>query len=198
MLSLVVDALADLSKLLDRSLDGVAELAVLVPRRQLSHPTRLPAWSVGTLLRHVIEVNWTFAALAEGAVLDDGEEVVDDHVLGVDHTAAFEASHRAAVDGWRHPDALSRHYRFSGTTLIGEQALLVHTGEVAVHGWDLAQATGAEYTIDADVADVLFTGLKGTVGPERRGRGCAYGTEVAVPDQAPTSAHLLGYLGRRP
>lgn len=70
------------------------------------------------------------------------------------------------------------------------------TGELAVHGWDLAVATGQRLALPAD----LLTHLHDTVsaGVEQGREMGMYGPEVTVPADAPTLARILGLTGRDP
>jgi uncharacterized protein (TIGR03086 family) len=68
--------------------------------------------------------------------------------------------------------------------------------EVAVHGWDLAQACGPQRPIPAGLADELL-GLSVLFvrGGDRPGR---FALPVAVPANAPPGDRLVAFLGRRP
>ncbi len=69
-------------------------------------------------------------------------------------------------------------------------------GELAVHGWDLAVATGQRLELPADLLahlhDTVFAGVE-----QGREMGM-YGPEVAVPADAPTLDRILGLTGRDP
>ena len=69
-------------------------------------------------------------------------------------------------------------------------------GELAVHGWDLAAATGQRVELPADLLghlhDTMFAGVE-------QGRELGmYGPEVAVPADAPTLDRILALTGRDP
>ncbi len=69
-------------------------------------------------------------------------------------------------------------------------------GELVVHGWDLARATGQHFDLDDDVA--AYTHDE-TAKNAQQGRDIGvYGPEVAVPATAPTLHRLLGLTGRDP
>ena len=177
--------------LLDRALDDLAEVVAIVPRDQLGDPTPCQGWDVAVLLRHLVELNWIYGALAEGGEYE-GDEIDDIDLLGVDHLAAFEASRKAALAGWHDPDALTRLFALPGGTIDGAAALDRHLAEVAIHGWDLARAVGAHSVIDAEVAQHVLANV-GTnhvldcQGSTRR-------IELVVTSDA--ASHLLASLGR--
>ncbi|MFC6929240.1 TIGR03086 family metal-binding protein [Actinomadura yumaensis] len=70
------------------------------------------------------------------------------------------------------------------------------TGELAMHAWDLAVATGQRLQLPAD----LLTHLHDTVfASVEQGREMGmYGPQVAVPADAPTLDRILGLTGRDP
>ena len=69
-------------------------------------------------------------------------------------------------------------------------------GEVVVHGWDLAHATGQHPTWDDDVLAYLHREVEASA---EMGRGMGiYGPEVAVPADAPLLHRILGLTGRVP
>jgi uncharacterized protein (TIGR03086 family) len=66
--------------------------------------------------------------------------------------------------------------------------------DAAVHGWDLARATGGDETIDPDTATLLlehWSARRDMV----RGSGM-FGDDVPVPDDADDTTKLLALLGR--
>ena len=69
-------------------------------------------------------------------------------------------------------------------------------GELAVHSWDLAVATGQRLELPGDLLahlhDTMFAGVE-----QGREMGM-YGPEVAVPTDAPTLDRILGLTGRDP
>jgi uncharacterized protein (TIGR03086 family) len=70
------------------------------------------------------------------------------------------------------------------------------TGELVVHAWDLAQATGQRLDLPADLLAHL---LEAVVEGVEQGRAMdIYGPEVPVPADAPTLDRILGITGRDP
>jgi uncharacterized protein (TIGR03086 family) len=68
--------------------------------------------------------------------------------------------------------------------------------EVAVHGWDVAQACGRPRPIPPELADELLDlSVLLVRGPDRPGR---FGRPVAVPANGPPGDRLVAFLGRRP
>jgi len=118
-------------------------------------------------------------------------------VTGPDWAAALEAQTGRLVDGWSRPAA------WEGTTFMGGQMELpaamvggMVVGELVVHGWDLAVATGQHAAWDDD----LLARLRDEVakGAEIGRQMGVYGPEVAVPETAPLLHRVLGLTGRDP
>jgi uncharacterized protein (TIGR03086 family) len=70
------------------------------------------------------------------------------------------------------------------------------TGELAVHGWDLAVATGQRLELPADLLAHLHDTM--VAGVEQGREMGLYGPEVTVPADAPTLDRILGLTGRDP
>ena len=116
--------------------------------------------------------------------------------LGDDWRTRVPAELAALAEAWRDASAWEDMTRAGGIDLPGEVAGLVALDEVAIHGWDLAVATGQPYDPDdATVAVVhgfLVESRKEPV-PES-----LFGPVVAVDDAESTFDRALGLAGRDP
>ncbi len=70
------------------------------------------------------------------------------------------------------------------------------TGDVFMHTWDLARATGQDDTLDPERCAVMLAGME-PIEDAMRGSG-QYGPRVEVPDDADVQTRLLGFIGRDP
>ena len=70
------------------------------------------------------------------------------------------------------------------------------TGDVLVHTWDLARATGLDERLDPDEVHRMLDGIE-PMDEVLRSSG-HYGPKVAVPDGAGEQDRLLAFLGRQP
>jgi uncharacterized protein (TIGR03086 family) len=69
-------------------------------------------------------------------------------------------------------------------------------GELVVHGWDLARATGQSVSWPEEVVTRAYAAAQQTA---EQGRAMSvYGPAVPVPAQASTMDRLLGLTGRDP
>ena len=105
------------------------------------------------------------------------------------------------ADAWAPPSAWEGTTRMGGpmefpAAVIG--GMLV--GELVVHGWDLARATGQTIELDDNLdGDLLAYLLPEVAAGAEQGRQMGiYGPEVAVPADAPTLDRILAMTGRDP
>jgi uncharacterized protein (TIGR03086 family) len=76
------------------------------------------------------------------------------------------------------------------------QLLMMAFGDMLIHKWDLAKATGQSTVLDSGLAEVCFQVLTPSVSNGRE-RG-VFGAEVAVPSSGSIQERLLGLTGRQP
>lgn len=78
-----------------------------------------------------------------------------------------------------------------------EQAVAIFfVGDVFVHTWDLARATGLDETLDPEEVRAMLAGVEQYDDALRVGG--QYGPRVAVPADSDDQARLLAFLGRQP
>jgi uncharacterized protein (TIGR03086 family) len=69
-------------------------------------------------------------------------------------------------------------------------------GDVLLHTWDLARATGQDETLDPDEVAMMYEGML-PMDEHLRASG-HYGPRVAVPDDADVQTKLIAFVGRQP
>jgi uncharacterized protein (TIGR03086 family) len=186
----------DVLGLVGQALDQTGAIIAAIPARQAGLATPCPAWDVRALVRHVVGQglrNFLVSARGETA---DWQLPADE--LGADWAADFSAAAAQLMDVWRAAD-LDRLV----TTPGGGQAPLrgradQQIAELAVHGWDLARATGQQAELDPPLARHALSWSQQMLRPEFRGPDKAFGPEVAVPADAPIYQRLAGWFGRDP
>lgn len=150
-------------------------------------------WVARDVVRHLVE--WVPWWVSEGT----------DHSLHItadvdDDPAAAWAQLRdqlqAVLD---RPEA--EHETFDSPMFGGELPLGVATerfvtGDVLVHTWDLATATGQDASIDADFAAGMYEGMLPMDGMLRQSGH--FGPRVEVPDDADPVTKLIAFTGRQP
>jgi uncharacterized protein (TIGR03086 family) len=180
--------------------DAAAETARVVQgvteTKSLDDPAGCGDWDLRTLLNHTIL--WTSYSAERRA---HGESVAED-LMNKDFAAdpGFREDYarqvQKAVDAWSTPAAWegTRDMMGSATPATDIGAMLIM--EMALHGWDVAKATGQEY----HATDALAAALEDTVTKQaelfRKYQGFADPIQVA--DDASTFDKALALSGRDP
>ena len=91
------------------------------------------------------------------------------------------------------PEVAGREYYMpAGRVTVGESISRFGTGDVLVHTWDLARATGQDETLDPDEVHRLLDGMVAMEGPMRASGH--YGPQVEVPAGPPHRFQRPGAL----
>ncbi len=203
-------------QLLERAL-GYALCGVRpVTSALLSRPTPCQGWDLQALLRHA---NDSLAALQQGAEAGRVGATPAPEACG-DPADAFRARAARLLGTWAYGPAAGAYGPGRGggagsgacvgagactrrvVTVDGwplATATLAATGalELAVHGWDIARATGLPRPIPPALAAALLRTAHRLV-PEAASRDPLFAPPVAVPPRADPSDRLVAYLGRDP
>ncbi|MCX4879793.1 MULTISPECIES: TIGR03086 family metal-binding protein [unclassified Streptomyces] len=175
--------------LLERSLAYALGSVAGVAPGGLGRGTPCGQWDLRELLAHLDD---SLDALHEG--LTGGRiGVFPQEPEAVDLACAFRTRACAVLGAW----AAGPGER----VLVGELPLdmrvmaAVGSVEIAVHGWDVAQACGRQRPIPAPLAAELLPVARCVVADEDR--GVRFAEPVAVAACAPPQVRLLAFLGRR-
>jgi uncharacterized protein (TIGR03086 family) len=146
----------DRSIALDQATASFAAILARVDSGDWTAPTPDPGWSVRDLVNHVIGGNRRYVLLLEGAPTVEVEALRRLDHLGTDPLASFIETSSLVAAAFREPGALGQvvHHRLGDRT--GADLLVMRVIEHAVHGWDLAQAIGADPAIPPDVTAALL------------------------------------------
>jgi uncharacterized protein (TIGR03086 family) len=207
------------SGLLERSADFALDVVRGVTREALSRPTPCSEWDLRALLHHV---NDSVTALREGlcdghVALDparhdgrDGHQrhdgrggTFDSGLAEVDLIAGFRERTVELIGAWRdfrraRGISLQRDRGISVADMPLSDDLFIGIGavEIAVHGWDIAQACGDHRQIPWRLATDLMEICPWLVADDIRFP--LFAPQVAVPTTAGPSDRLLAFLGRSP
>ena len=84
--------------------------------------------------------------------------------------------------------------------MFGEQPsafyLGLATADILLHGWDLATAIGAPYTMDETTSAEVLANMQRMLRPEMRGEGKAFAHEVTCASDASVQERLVAFSGR--
>lgn len=162
---------------------------------QLDDPTPCPLWDVRALVGHALDVmDMITAALAgESAEAGAGERTDNPG------QAFAEASDRS-LTAWRSIESMDAPLKMPwGDSTTGMSANM-QLADILAHTWDLATATGQQRSLPTEPAQAALDFTRSMFRPEYRSDGpdATFGPEVKVPDDAPITDRLIGWLGRNP
>jgi uncharacterized protein (TIGR03086 family) len=162
----------------------------------LQAPTPCQDWDLSTLLNHTIL--WTSYSAERRA---HGESVAEelmakDFTAEPDYQAGYVAQLGQAVQAWSDPKAWAGEIGVMGDATPAADVGAMLIMEMALHGWDVAKATGQEYACDDAVAALVLEEVQAQGELFRKYQGFA--DIVAVPDDAPAFDRALALSGRDP
>ena len=153
-------------------------------------PAPCEGWVARDVVAHL--VGWIPGLLesSAGVIL---EPVAD---VGRDPVAAWRERY-AGLQALLESPAADRAVRtphFAGR--LADMVDAFWTGDVFLHTWDLARASGQEPDLDEGIAARMLAAMR-PMDAALRSSG-HYGPAVAVPDDAPVQDRLVGFTGRDP
>lgn len=156
------------------------------------HPAPCDGWVARDVVRHLVEWIPAFLAAAGGPALPVGPSV-DDDPAGA--WAALDAGIQSLLDDPVASATEVTHPR-AGTHRLDDAISAFFLGDIVVHTWDLARATGLDETLDPDVVHDMLVGME-PLDEVLRASG-HYGPRVEVPADADEQTRLIAFTGRRP
>lgn len=186
-----LDALPLAAAGFDRTLVAAGDL-------DLDAVTPCDGWTVRDLLVHVVAGSRMSAAVLRGASRDEAMSIVGSTTLDDDVVGQFRRAVADQAAAFAEPGALERTVAHPAMDMSGAQLAGFRVGDLLIHGWDLARATGGDETLDPEVVGVVWTNIQpmlpmiGAVGV------FGSGPSGTVPEAAPLQDRLLDAMGRRP
>ncbi|HEU4426234.1 MAG TPA: TIGR03086 family metal-binding protein [Pilimelia sp.] len=179
--------------LLERAVTYALGNLQLVTAAALSRSTPCREWDLRTLLRHIddslialhdaVEVGYVDLDPAGGASHRDPVGVLKDRACRV-------------LGAWTNAGSRAASMSIAGCPVTGGIVTAVGAVEVAVHGWDVAEACGHPRPIPPALAeDLLELAPLFVTDTDRPAR---FAARVEVPPLANPSDRLVAFLGRRP
>jgi uncharacterized protein (TIGR03086 family) len=162
-----------------------------VPDGAWDNPAPCDGWVARDVVRHLVEWIPGFFASNTGIELPAGPSVDDDPVGA---WTVVDDAIQALLDD---PEASAREYDVPMGHMTLEQAIgMICVGDVLVHTWDLARATGLDETLDPGEVHGMLAGMEPMDDMLRQSGH--YGPRVDVPDGADEQTRLIAFTGRRP
>ena len=155
-------------------------------------PAPPEGWVARDVVRHLVEWFPAFLEGAAGIVLPAGPSVDEDPV------GAWTTQARAVQALLDDPATADQVHDLPhiGTMPLGRAVAMIYTGDVFLHRWDLARATGQDETLDPVTCAEMLEGMRPM--EEALRRSGHYGPAVTVPDDADVQTRLLAFIGRTP
>jgi len=165
---------------------------------QLPLATPCREWDVRSLLNHLVGTLALGEALMSDSMppsaIEPGGLPADD-LLGDDPVTAYRTGVDALLAAAT-SDAFTRMH----TTPMGEMPGVMLGGfttlDIAVHGWDLATATGQHPTLDDALAGEILAFARQTITDDTRAP--RIDPAVVIASTASVTDQLIGFLGRTP
>jgi len=178
---------------------SVVEVARNVKPDQLTAPTPCPDWDVRALVNHLMF--WSafrseLAARKATAPADDPLTEETDFTASGDWQQTLATQLSATVEAWSEPGALDGNTGLAGGSMPARMIAMMMVGELVVHGWDLARATGQPLEPYPAILATVHE-MTTAMGDQGRQMG-AFGAEVEIPEGAPLLDRVLGLSGRDP
>jgi uncharacterized protein (TIGR03086 family) len=184
--------------LLSAALDQTGSVIAGIREDQQHLPTPCRSWDVTELVAHLIHDLRQFTERASGGTPDWSSPSA---TVEGDPVEAYRAGARGLLQAWRAAGDLSGTTQMPGMGEVAKRFPVdQQIAELAVHGWDLAVATGQSTDLDQTVGDAALTWARTALWPQFRGtedEGKAFGPEVDLPQDAPLYDRLAAFFGRR-
>ncbi|RZS31366.1 uncharacterized protein (TIGR03086 family) [Herbihabitans rhizosphaerae] len=185
------------AQLVARAAAPMVEIINDIKPDQLGMRTPCAEYDVRKLVNHLLFWGPSLVGAAyKESVPPPAEAETDVDLTEGDWAAVLDAHVARLVEAWSRPSA------WEGVTSMGPMELPAPliagmvVGELVIHGWDLARATGQHPAWDEDVLEYLLEEV--TRSAEQGRQMKVYGPEVIVPASSATVDRVLGLAGRDP
>ncbi len=191
------DRLDDLLDLADtpagrfrRIADGFTARVEQVPTDAWSNPAPCAGWTARDVVGHL--VTWVPFVIGKAGIDFPTTSVDDDPVAA---WADLAATLQACLDD---PAIASREFDAGppGRLTVERAIDMLVTGDVLIHTWDLARATGLDERLDTSLVHAMLEGMQ-PIDDLLRSSG-HYGPKVATPAGADEQTQLIAFTGRDP
>jgi uncharacterized protein (TIGR03086 family) len=172
--------------------EGFTRRAKAVPTTAWDAPAPCAGWVARDVVGHLVE--WIPPFLRDGA----GVELPAGPSIGADPAQAWVTMSDGIQTLLDDPVQASRGFSHAraGRHRLDDAIAMFILGDVLIHSWDLARATGLDETLDAAEVARMFDGLQGI--DEMLRQSGQYGPKIDPGDDADLQTQLIAFTGRRP
>jgi uncharacterized protein (TIGR03086 family) len=173
--------------------------------KDLHRSTPCDGWDLSQLLAHMTVQHRGFAEAARGDGADparwDNATVAD--AVAKDPAGAYAAAAADVLAAFADDGVLDASFALPefgpGAVFPGSQAIGFHFVDYVVHGWDVARAIDAPFTLpDEVIAEVLPLVFAVPDGDFRAASGSPFAPAIAAGDEVSDLDRILLHLGRSP
>ena len=179
----------------------LADLVASVKEDALERPTPCPVYSLGDLIEHVggMTLAFTAAGRKERNAYSEMNGAGDASRLGADWRERIPRDLAVLAQTWAEPEAWAGMTRIAGDDSPAGVVGLVLADELAVHGWDVARASGQAYACEPDILEAALKFLQMFASPDApAGPEVAFGPARILLDEAPLLDRVVAMAGRDP
>ncbi|MEY2402201.1 MAG: hypothetical protein QOJ08_2312 [Ilumatobacteraceae bacterium] len=172
--------------------EGLTKRVDAVPELAWDNPAPCKGWVARDVIRHLVE--WIPGFLQSGSDVDlPPGPSVDDDPAGA--WKALTAGVQALLDD---PQVAAKEFSHprAGRHSLEDAIATFFLGDVLIHTWDLARATGGDELLDAAEVHRMLVGSE-PYDEMLRSSG-QYGPRVEVSDDAGEQTKLIAFMGRQP
>ena len=163
-----------------------------VPEGAWEQPAPCEGWVARDVVRHLVEWVPGFLASASDVRISAGPSVDEDPAGAWEH---LRSQLQAVLDD---PATVSKTFEhpMAGRHSLDQAIATFILGDVLVHTWDLARATGQDESLDPDEVRGMLAGVE-AMGDALHQSG-QYGKPVPVAPDADEQTRLIAFTGRQP
>lgn len=159
----------------------------------LDKPTPCSEFNVKDLLNHIVMVQQRSAAIGSGRHWSE----VQDPGLDSGWGEAFQTASHDVQKAWTDDARLGAMVEVPWGEIPGAAMLATYTAELAVHGWDIATATGQDFAIDDEHLQGAYAAAQFIPAEGRETPEMPFDPIVDPGEDAPTLLKIAGWLGRK-
>ena len=160
---------------------------------QLNTSTPCTEWTVQALINHNIKVSQFFNSILTGTGGVNPMEV-NVPLPAEGAAAAFEAATSGLLATAKATD-LEKVVEAPFGSMPAGQLLMIPFGDMLIHKWDLAKATGQDTSLDSGLAEVCYHVLEGVLEGGRDPNN--FSGAISVPANASIQDKLIAFTGRQ-
>lgn len=182
--------MSDISERFRRVAGAFSERVERVEEADWARPSPCEGWTARDVVTHVVTNATTFLALARGKTGGVSEVVEDD-------PASAWAVTRAALQAALEDEEVAKREFVGpmGPSTLEQTIAMFGIGDVLIHTWDLARATGQDERLDPDEVTRLLEAMKPRDAALRQGG--RFGPRIDPPAGVDEQTRLLLFTGRR-